>query len=81
MLLSRTGLVLATADDASSAPFDVVVHNRRLRRPVGGVGVELRMGAPGRSGLAVVSTSTGEKVVPLAGVEDLSAVVGRLCRP
>jgi hypothetical protein len=83
-LLARPGLVEVTADAASGGPFDVVVRSADVPVPEGagdGVGIELRSMGPTGPDVAVVSTSAGDEVVPIATVDDLAALIGRFGRP
>ena len=83
-LLGEPGRVEVTADAASGGPFDVVVSNADAAVPEGageGVGIELRSMGPTGPDVAVVSTPSGEEVVPIATVDDLAALIGRFGRP
>ena len=83
-LLAEPGRVEVTADAASGGPFDIVVSTSG--RPVAtdatrGAGIELRSMGPTGPDVAVVSTAAGDEVVPIATVDDLAALIGRLGRP
>jgi hypothetical protein len=83
-LLAEPGSVDVTADATADGPFDVVVHNVEVPVPPGAgasIDVELRPGGRSGADVAVVSASTGDDVVPVATIDDLAALIGRLGRP
>jgi hypothetical protein len=83
-LLAEPASVEVTAEASADGPFDVVVHNVEVPDPPGvgeAIDVELRSASPSGADVAVVSTSTGNDVVPVATVDDLAALIGRLGRP
>jgi len=83
-LLAEPGRVEVTADAGAGGPFDVVVSTPGM--PVAAdaarcAGIELRSMGPTGPDVAVVSTAAGDEVVPIATVDDLAALLGRLGRP